>query len=115
MGWPWVRGNVSMVTTIVSDELWNDLRTLLPPPKPRRARYPGRKPLDERKVLAGILFVVTHNIAWGDLPPELGCGAGMTCWRRLREWKRRGVWTTMQRVLRERLEGADKIDWSRCD
>ena len=24
---------------------------------------------------------------WGYLPKELGCGSGMTCWRRLRVWR----------------------------
>jgi hypothetical protein len=35
---------------------------LLPPPKPRRFRYPGRKPVDDRKVLTGILFVLKTGI-----------------------------------------------------
>ena len=26
------------------------------------------------------------------LPQELGCGSGMTCWRRLRDWQQAGVW-----------------------
>jgi hypothetical protein len=24
------------------------------------------------------------------LPQELGCGSGMTCWRRLRDWQQAG-------------------------
>jgi transposase len=26
------------------------------------------------------------------LPQEMGCGSGMTCWRRLRDWQAAGVW-----------------------
>jgi transposase len=27
------------------------------------------------------------GLPWEDLPRELGCGSGMTCWRRLRDWQ----------------------------
>ena len=36
----------------------------------------------------GILFVLRSGIRWQMLPQELGCGSGMTCWRRLRDWQR---------------------------
>ena len=38
----------------------------------------------------------------------------MTCWRRLRDWKRAGVWERLHRELLQRLADADKIDWSRA-
>ena len=41
----------------VSDELWARIEPLLPV-VPRRADHPGRKRLDDRKVLCGILFVL---------------------------------------------------------
>jgi hypothetical protein len=43
---------------IVSDGLWRQRVEPLLPRKPRRFRYPGRKPLDDRLVLQGILFVL---------------------------------------------------------
>ncbi|MEO3931054.1 transposase, partial [Micromonosporaceae bacterium B7E4] len=67
---------------IVSDELWAEVEPLLPARPPRRTRFPGRKPLDDRKVLCGILFVLYTAIPWEFLPKELGFGSGMTCWRR---------------------------------
>lgn len=48
--------------------------------------HPGRKQLDDRRVLTGIVFVLESGIAWKMLPQEMGCGSGMTCWRRLRAW-----------------------------
>jgi hypothetical protein len=42
---------------IVSDELWARIQPLLLVP-PGRADHPGRKRLDDRKVLCGILFVL---------------------------------------------------------
>ncbi|ETK32769.1 hypothetical protein MPTA5024_28120 [Microbispora sp. ATCC PTA-5024] len=62
----------------VSDELWAVIEPLLPKHR-RRSRYPGRKRLDDRQVLQGILFVLHTGIAWEHLPQELGYGSGMTC------------------------------------
>ena len=47
---------------IVTDELWRKVRPLLPPPRRRRLKYPGRKPLDDRKALTGVLFVLKTGI-----------------------------------------------------
>jgi len=99
---------------LVDDELWELIQPLLPPPKPRRRRYRGRKPLDNRQALTGILFVLKSGIPWEMLPPEMGCGSGMTCWRRLREWQEAGVWQRLHELLLSKLRKADQIDWSRA-
>jgi len=103
-----------MARPILDDELWSVIEPLLPPPKRRRFRFPGRKPVPHRAALSGILFVLRTGIPWEYLPQELGCGSGMTCWRRLHAWQRRGVWDKLHRLLLERLQEADKIDWSRA-
>ena len=97
----------------VTDELWELLEPLLPVPK-RRDRYPGRKRLDDRAVLNGILYVLHTGIAWEDLPQQLGYGSGMTCWRRLRDWTEAGVWPALHELLLAELQGADRLDWSRA-
>jgi len=102
-----------MAKPLLPDSLWERIQPLLPKPKPRRFRYPGRKPVEDRKALTGILFVLKTGIAWEDLPQEMGCGSGMTCWRRLRDWHNAGVWRRLHEVLLAELNGADKIDWSR--
>src|SRR5947209_15266104 len=79
--------------------LWERLEPLLPPPKPRRFRFPGRKPLDRRKVLTGIIFVLKTGIPWEDLPQEMGCGSGMACWTYLKAWQDAGVWEKLHCVL----------------
>jgi transposase len=104
-----------MAKPILDDVLWQWLEPLLPLPKPRRSRFPGRKPLDNRRALTGILFVLKTGIPWEDLPQELGCGSGMSCWRRLREWQRAGIWDILKMTLSAKLSWADKIDWSRAD
>ena len=102
-----------MAKQILDDELWQIIEPLLPKKK-RRWRYPGRKPLSDRDVLKGILFVLKTGIAWEDLPQEMGCGSGMTCWRRLRDWQRAGVWDKIHRILLSKLRRADQIDFSRA-
>lgn len=97
----------------ISDGLWERIAPLIPP-RPRRHRYPGRKRIDDRRVLNGILHVLHTGIAWEDLPAEYGYGSGVTCWRRLREWQRAGVWEALHRKLLRELNGAGAIDWSRA-
>ena len=72
---------------IVSDEFWLRVEPELPGVE-RRFRYPGRKRLDDRAALQGILFVLYTGIAWRHLPLELGFGSGSTCYRRMVEWHR---------------------------
>ena len=96
----------------VPDGLWVRIEPLLPA-RQRRFRYPGRKPLDHRLVLQGILFVLHTGISWEHLPQELGFGCGMTCWRRLDEWQQAGVWQRLHELLLAKLREADRIDWSR--
>ncbi len=103
-----------MAKPLVSDALWERIEPLLPPPKPRRFDHPGRKPIDNRKALTGILFVLKTGIPWEDLPVEMGCGCGMTCWRRLRDWAAAGVWDQLTEVLRAELQRAAALDWSRA-
>ena len=97
----------------VSDGLWERLEPLLPK-KPRRFRYPGRRPLDDRRVLQGILFVLHTGIGWEHLPQELGFGCGMTAWRRLRAWQQAGVWERLHELLLAELQGAERLEWSRA-
>ena len=66
----------------ISDERWAEVEPLIPA-RPRRRRYPGRKAIDDRLVLNGILHVLHSGIAWADLPREYGYGSGHN-FRRLR-------------------------------
>lgn len=98
---------------IIDDELWALIEPLLPPAKPRRFRYPGRMPVSDRAALTGILFVLRSGIRWNELPSEMGCGSGVSCWRRLRDWQSAGVWDRLHEILLAKLRAADRIDFSR--
>jgi transposase len=101
-----------MAKPLLPDDLWAVVEPLLPPepPKPRG----GRPRVPDRAALTGILFVLRSGIPWELLPRELGCGSGVTCWRRLRDWQAAGVWDRLHRALLDRLGEADRIDWSRA-
>ena len=93
----------SCVERLVSDELWALVEPLLPTPrKPKRGRT-GRPRVPDRAALAGIVFVLKTGISWNALPAELGCGSGVTCWRRLQQWQQAGIWAELHRVMLDRL------------
>ena len=101
-----------MSKPLLPDELWAIVEPLLPPkpPKPKG----GRPRVPDRAALTGILFVLKTGIPWEYLPVEMGCGSGVTCWRRLRDWQAAGVWHRLHQVLLDRLGEADRIDWERA-
>ena len=101
-----------MPKPLVTDELWAVVEPLLPKelPKPKG----GRPRVDDHAALTGVVFVLKTGIPWEVLPQEMGCGSGMTCWRRLKEWHVAGVWERLRGVLLDRLGEAERIDWSRA-
>lgn len=101
-----------MAQQLVSEELWAVIAPLLPPLPPRPKG--GRPRVADRAALTGIVFVLRSGLPWELLPAELGCGSGMTCWRRLRDWQAAGVWQRLQQVLLDRLGVAGEVDWSRA-
>ena len=46
---------------------------------------------------------------WEHLPQELGCGCGMTCWRRLRNWHVAGVWKKTWKLLLDELGDDERV------
>src|SRR6266566_4254627 len=101
-----------MSKPLVTDELWEVIEPLLPEEEPKPKG--GRPRVPDRAALAGIIFVLRSGLPWEMLPQEMGCGSGVTCWRRLRDWQEAGVWRKLHRALLNRLGEADKIDWSRA-
>jgi transposase len=101
-----------MAKELVSDELWEIIEPLLPEERPKPKG--GRLRIDDRATLTGIIFVLKSGISWEMLPQEMGCGSGITCWRRLKEWQEAGVWRRLHQELLNRLGEAEQIDWERA-
>jgi transposase len=102
--------DVVMAKPLLTDELWERIKPHIPPepPKPKG----GRPRVADRAGLTGILFVLKTGTPWEYLPREMGCGSGMTCWRRLRDWQAAGVWQKIWHAFLDALGQADAIDWS---
>ena len=97
---------------LVTDKLWYEVRDLLP--KRTVGLQGGRPAVDDRQVLTGIIFVLRAGIPWRLLPQEMGCGSGVTCWRRLRDWTKAGVWPAVHAKLLKQLGRKGKLNTSRA-
>lgn len=97
-----------MAKPLLPDELWELIAPLLPEecPKP----LGGRPRVSARACLTGILFVLKTGTPWEYLPQEMGCGSGMTCWRRLRDWQESGLWIRIWQLLLDELGHAGQLN-----
>jgi transposase len=98
---------------LVSDELWKRIEPLLPP-LPAPSPKGGRPRVEHREALAGIVFVLRTGIPWQDLPTEMNCGSGSTCWRRFTEWTELAVWSKLHGLLLTALGKAGAINLERA-
>jgi transposase len=93
----------TLADDLVSDELWAIVEPLLPaPPRPP---YGGRRRvIPDRNCFAAIVYMARTSTPWRLLPArELGCGSPATCWRRLTEWTRAGVFDQLHIEVLDRL------------
>jgi transposase len=93
---------------LVSDELWEAVRPLLPAHPP--SRKGGRPRVGDRECLTGLVFLLRTGLAWRFLPLEMGCGSPATVWRRQKEWADAGVWPAVHHRLLEALGEAGQVD-----
>src|SRR5258705_10957771 len=90
-----------MAEPLLTDELWGEIKPLLPThaPDPRG----GAPRVPDRPCLEGILHVLKTGCQWQRLP---AAGArwpsGSTCWRRFAEWTAAGGWPQLERRLLDR-------------
>ena len=70
----------------LTDEQWRLIQPLIPPPSPALR---GRPPIDERRVLDGILWKLRKLAPWSDLPSSYP--SWQTCYRRYHLWQRTGI------------------------
>jgi putative transposase len=79
----------------LTDEQWQVLRPLLPPPAPT-----GRKPIDRRWILNAILYVVRTGCQWRQLPKDFP--PWKTVYTVFWRFRRGGTWKRIHDALRER-------------
>ena len=83
----------------VTDEQWRILKRLLP----KRARR-GRRPIDRRRVIDAILYVVRSGCQWRMLPRDFPNWS--TVYGIFRRWRLTGRWQQIHDALREQVRKA---------
>jgi putative transposase len=78
----------------LSDEQWRIIKRLLPKPARR-----GRKPIDRRRVIDAVLYVVRSGCQWRMLPQDLPNWS--TVYGIFRRWRLAGLWQQIHDALRE--------------
>jgi transposase len=92
---------------ILTDDQWALIEPLLPKHEP--SSKGGRRPIDNRRVLEGILWILRTGARWQDLPDRYPSPS--TCWRRLRDWEEQDVWVEVWRTFLADLDKAGWLDW----
>ncbi|WP_241200593.1 IS5 family transposase [Streptomyces sp. ADI92-24] len=87
----------------LSDAEWEFVRPLLP----ESSR--GRKRLDDRRVLNGIVWKFRTGTAWRDVPDRYGPWA--TLHTRFRRWAADGTFDRMLRAVQAKADAAGDIEW----
>ncbi len=78
----------------ISDELWEQMKPLLPPKISGSSG--GRPRMDDRKAMEAIFYVFRTGCGWKDLPRSLG--APSTVRRRFQQWREAGVFQRLWRA-----------------
>jgi transposase len=91
----------------LTDVQWLKIKRLLPKDEP--SARGGRRRIDDREVMEGILWVLRSGARWKDLPRRFP--SPTTCWRRLREWEDAGVWLAIWRAFLSELDEAGQLNW----
>lgn len=87
----------------LSDAEWEFVRPLLPHAES------GRKRLDDRMVLNGIVWKFRTGSAWRDVPERYGSWA--TLHTRFRRWAADGTFERMLRAAQAKADAAGAVDW----
>jgi len=98
----------------LKDEFWDEVKDLIPPAKKKRTKQ-GRPPLDIRRVMNGIFYVLRTGCQWKMMPKEYGSGS--SAHRYFQRWVKAGVFKKMwKRCLKEydELKGI-KWEWQILD
>ena len=102
-----------MVRTWAPDELWQVAQPLIPAAVPRR-QGGGRRRIDDRAVLAAIVYLVQAGCSWWKLPAAMFGVSRATAHRRFTQWTETGWWPRIHQQVLHRLGEAGQIAWARA-
>jgi transposase len=87
----------------LSDAEWDFVRPLLP------GSSQGRKRLDDRMILNGIVWKFPAGVAWRDVPERYGSWTILHT--RFRRWAKDGTFTRKLQAATARADAAGHIGW----
>lgn len=90
----------------LSNQQWKQLKSLLPPEKPKS----GRPNNPHKPVVEGILFILRTGCPWRDLPEKYG--NWKTVYSRHYRWTRKGIWQKVLEMVLIFAQEAGVIDWN---
>lgn len=88
----------------IPDELWEKIKTLLPPPKQKKKS--GRPRMDDRKAMTAIFYILRTGCQWKALPRSRRVHP-VQCM--IEEWREAGVFEKMWGLMEH--ENKKGIDW----
>ena len=91
----------------IPDDLWQRIEPVILVLDPPRGK--GRKRVDQRKMLEGVIFRMRSSCQWNRLPKDLGDDS--TIHRTFQRWVERGVLEGIWATLIEECQELDGVDW----
>lgn len=91
----------------VSDELWKIIESILNKLDP--PSWTGRKRIDQRAALNGIIYQMRSGCQWNALPEKFGDDASVH--RTFQRWVKKGVLEALWATLVENCEELGGVDW----
>jgi len=91
----------------VSDELWSIIANILDKLDPPADT--GRKRIDLRAALNGIIYQMRSGVQWNQLPEQFGDDSSVH--RTMQRWVTKGVFQRIWAMLVESCDDLDGVDW----
>jgi len=85
--------------TDLTDEEWNQIKTLVPAPKSGKGKRGRPVELDRRRLVNAVFYVVRAGCAWRLLPSDFG--PWQTVYGYYRRWSQDWTWTFIHDTLRD--------------
>lgn len=92
---------------VISDNLWNKIKPLFPPSKPKKKL--GRPRKDNKLILSGIFFLLRTGCQWKSLPRFYG--APSTIHDRFQEWQKSGFFKKMWQAGLVEYDIKNGLEW----
>lgn len=103
--------NTGLSHHLVPDELWNLTHPLLPGFR-QRPQGGGSAPINDRRAFTAVVYVLSSECPWRELPPWLGVSPP-TAHRRFILWSQHRLWERLLQEAQSRRDPCIQLSWIR--